>query len=94
MQHWARSYIGFVTGREVFLIAGNDTFSPNAGMTRTMFATVVGRLYERTYVEIQDPASHSFTNCGYSAYYGKYVEWAADNGIISGYGNGFFGPDD
>ncbi len=92
--HWAQSYIGFVTERELFLGTGGNAFSPDAGMTRAMFATVVGRLYERSYGEIDAPNTHTFTDCDYSDYYGKYVDWAAKNGIIAGYGNGVFGPDD
>ncbi|QHI72915.1 InlB B-repeat-containing protein [Aminipila terrae] len=47
--HWAKSYIGFVTERELFMGTANNVFSPNKGMTRAMFATVLGRLYERSY---------------------------------------------
>lgn len=59
-----------------------------------MFATVIGRLYERSYGEIEVTNTHSFTDCNYADYYGKYVDWAAKEGIISGYGNGKFGPND
>ena len=34
-----------------------------------------------------------FTDCNYNSYYGKYVDWATSLGIIRGYGNGLFGPD-
>jgi len=92
--HWAKSYINFVTEREIFNGTASNTFSPEAGMTRAMFATVIGRLYERSYGAIEAMSTHSFTDCNYNDYYGKYVDWAAKEGIISGYGNGKFGPDD
>jgi uncharacterized repeat protein (TIGR02543 family) len=92
--HWAAGYIGFVTKRELFLGTGGGTFSPENKMTRAMFATVIGRLYERSYGEIGAPDTQAFTDCDYSAYYARYVEWAVANGIIAGYGNGLFGPDD
>lgn len=92
--HWAAGYIGFVTEREIFVGTGGNTFSPDIGMTRAMFATVIGRLYERSYGEIEMSGNQSFTDCGYDAYYGKYIAWASENGIINGYGNGRFGPDD
>ena len=63
-------------------------------MTRGMFAAVIGRLYERSYGEIQALSDHAFTDCDYDDYYGKYVDWAAEESIIGGYGNGKFGPDD
>ncbi|MDD4390849.1 MAG: S-layer homology domain-containing protein [Eubacteriales bacterium] len=92
--HWAKDYIGFATERELFLGTGANAFSPDSGMTRAMFATVIGRLYERSYGEIETMSTHAFTDCDYGDYYGKYVDWAAENGILDGYGNGEFGPDD
>ena len=92
--HWAKGNIGFVTERELFTGTGKNLFSPDAGMTRAMFATVIGRLYERSYGAIAASRDHAFTDCNYDAYYGNYVDWAAKEGIISGYGNSAFGPND
>ena len=92
--HWAAGYIGFVTEREIFLGTGGSAFSPDSGMTRAMFATVIGRLYERSYGTIEASGVHAFTDCDYGAYYGRYVDWAARNNIIGGYGNGRFSPND
>ncbi|MEN6312746.1 MAG: InlB B-repeat-containing protein, partial [Clostridiaceae bacterium] len=92
--HWAKSYIDFVTEREIFLGTGSNTFSPDTGMTRAMFATVIGRLYERSYGKITaTDAGNKFTDADYNAYYGNYVEWAAENSIIAGVGGGKFEPD-
>jgi|GEM_PF-1312371 len=92
--HWAKDYIEFVAERELFNGTGDNKFSPDTGMTRGMFAAVIGRLYERSYGEIQALSDHAFTDCDYDDYYGKYVDWAAEESIIGGYGNGKFGPDD
>lgn len=92
--HWAEGYIAFVTEREIFVGTGDGAFSPDTGMTRAMFATVIGRLYERYYGEIKTSGIQTFTDCDYDAYYGKYIAWASENGIIGGYGDGRFGPDD
>jgi hypothetical protein len=59
-----------------------------------MFATVIGRLYERSYGEIEVKDTFTFSDCEYSSYYGEYAGWAAEQGIIEGYGDGRFGPDD
>ena len=91
--HWAKNYIGFVTERELFTNMGENRFEPDTGMTRAMFATVIGRLYERSYGEIVDAASGSaFTDVDYDGWYGKYVDWAADNSLITGIGGGSFAP--
>ncbi len=92
--HWAAGYIGFVTERELFVGTGSGNFSPDTGMTRAMLATVIGRLYERSNGEINTSGTQTFTDCDYDAYYGKYIAWAMENGIIGGYGNGKFGPND
>lgn len=92
--HWAAGYIGFATEREIFVGTGGSTFSPDAGMNCAMFATVIGRLYEHSFGEIETSGNQTFTDCDYDAYNGKYIAWASENGIISGYGNGRFGPDD
>ncbi len=92
--HWAETYIGFVTEREIFVGTGSNMFSPDTGMTRAMFAAVIGRLYERSYGEISISNARAFTDCDYDDYYGKYVDWAAQNGVILGYGNNKFGPND
>ncbi|MEA4921422.1 MAG: S-layer homology domain-containing protein [Clostridiaceae bacterium] len=90
--HWAKSYITFVAEREIFVGTGDNLFSPDNGMTRAMFVTIIGRLYERSYGEIEDLSDHAFDDCDYEDYYGKYVGWAAKEGIIEGDGNGKFEP--
>ncbi len=90
--HWGEGYIGFVTNRELFLGTSATEFSPNGELSRAMFATVIGRLYERSFGEIAPVTGRTFTDCDYGAYYGKYVDWAAKNAIIEGFGNGTFGP--
>lgn len=92
--HWGKAYIDFVTERELFLGTGNAAFSPDAGMSRAMFATIIGRLYEHSYGKIEVSGSNTFKDCDYGSYYGKYVDWTAKEGIIEGYGNDRFGPDD
>ena len=60
-------------------------------MTRGMFVTVLGRL------EGMDPqryTAQSFEDVASGVWYAPYVEWAIRNGVISGYGNGKFGPND
>lgn len=91
--HWAEEYIGFVTERKIFVGTGGNTISPGTGMTRAMFATVIGRLYERSYGEIEASDTNDFTDCDYSTYYGKYIAWASENSIIGGVGDGKFAPD-
>jgi hypothetical protein len=91
--HWAKDNIDFVTERELFLGTGGGDFSPQSGMTRAMFATVIGRLYERSYGKILQKDEHAFTDVDYDAYYGAYIDWASENNILTGIGGGLFKPD-
>ena len=91
--HWAKSSIDFVTERELFLGTGDDEFTPQSGMTRAMFATVIGRLYERSYGELPKKDASSFADVDSDAYYRIYVDWASENNIITGIGGGLFKPD-
>ncbi|WP_419822308.1 InlB B-repeat-containing protein [Anoxybacterium hadale] len=91
--HWAKDNIDFVTERELFLGTGDDKFSPQSGMTRAMFATVIGRLYERSYGELLKKDDYSFADVDSNAYYRAYIDWASENNIITGIGSGLFKPD-
>jgi len=66
-------------------------FSPNIPTTRGMIVTILYRLNE-------SPDARSlpnpFNDVASGAWYFDAVKWAADNGIVSGYGGGKFGPAD
>jgi len=89
-QHWASEYIDFVTARDLFRGTGENTFSPGTGMTRGMVVTVLGRL---SAVNPDEYNEVSFSDINENAYYARYVEWAATNGIVQGVGPGLFNAD-
>ena len=92
--HWAEEYINFVAEREVFIGMANSLFGPDTTLTRAMFITIMGRLYERSYGFVEPSGEKVFTDCDYNEYYAKYLEWATEAEIILGYGDGLFGPND
>lgn len=59
-------------------------------MTRGMFVTALGRLDG---ISPDDYKASSFTDVQGSAYYAPYVEWAVQNGIVTGTGDKQFSPD-
>ena len=91
--HRERESIDFVTERELFLGTGGGNFSPQSGMTRAMFATVIGRLYESSYGKLLKKDNHAFTDVDYDADCGAYIDWTSENSIITGIGGGLFKPD-
>ena len=94
--HWAEEPIRYCVENGLFNGVTPQRFAPETSMTRAMFVTVLGRLYEKLaggLPESGGPAI-SFFDVIPGSYYEPYLDWATSNGIISGYGNGRFGPDD
>ncbi len=89
--HWAEGNISYAAARDIFNGVADRLFDPNGKMTRAMFVTVLGRLCG---IEEADYPGTSFTDVEAGQWYSAYVEWAAQNGIVDGYGGGLFGPDD
>ena len=74
------------------LMNGTDatTFSPNASTTRGMIVTIL-------YRQAGSPAvaeNSGFADVAADAYYADPVAWAAANGIVKGYSESQFGPND
>lgn len=74
---------GLMTG------TGSNIFSPNLTTTRGMIVTILHRMEG-------EPSAKAagFSDVPHSRYYAGAIDWASANGIVSGYGDGRFGPDD
>ena len=79
--HWAGQHILFAAGRGLIDGAGDGRFAPDAGMTRGMFVTALGRLAG---IDPADYRTGKFTDVPEDAWYAPYVNWAAQTGIVSG----------
>lgn len=66
-------------------------FAPNSGMTRAMFVTVLGRM-DGAYVD--GYTKKIFPDVEMDQWYAKYVSWALENGIVSGFSDLKFHPDE
>ncbi len=77
---------------EIGLLNGvsESLFAPNDNMTRGMLVTILHR-YDG---EKEADNEISFTDFKNDEWYSEAVSWAAETGIVSGYGNGMFGIDD
>lgn len=87
---WASDAVAFASAHELFSGTSETTFSPDESMSRGMLATV---LYNLEGQPDQDTAV-TYSDVSGEAWYADGVAWAAENGIVSGYGDGQFGPDD
>ena len=93
--HWAEESVEYVAAKGYFAGVGNNLFAPDQGVTRGMFITVLGRMYEAGGSVIDETGrSNLFADVQADDYFAKYVAWGVSTGIIDGYGNGNFGPND
>ncbi len=69
---------------------GEHTFAPNANVTRAMAATVLYRIAGKPKVE----GASTFTDVAPGKYYSKAVVWAQETGVVNGYPDGTFRPDE
>lgn len=78
--------------RENGIMSGttDTTFAPQGTMSRGMLATVLYRMAGSP--EVIEPPS--FQDVSLHGWYSEGIAWAAQNDVMSGYGNGLFGPDD
>ena len=65
-------------------------FAPRMDTSRAMIATILWRLSDSP----ETKAGQSYPDCVPSSWYAKAVVWAAEQGVVKGYGNGSFGPED
>lgn len=83
--------VQFVYEEGLFNGTSATKFEPDTTMTRAMFVTVLGRLAG---VNVNNYKTSSFSDVATGQWYSEYVEWASSIGLVEGYGNGKFGPND
>ncbi len=86
---WFYDAVSYVYDRG--LMSGTDEtfFSPNVTTTRAMIVAILYKLEGQPETGLSD-----FIDVSPRQYYAAPVAWAASHGIVSGYGDGLFGPND
>ena len=87
---WYVPYVEYAVGEGLMAGISEGTFSPDLTTTRGMIVTILYSLEGKPAITGDAP----FADVTADQYYAKAVAWAAANGIVSGYGDGTFGPDD
>ncbi|MFV0504095.1 MAG: S-layer homology domain-containing protein [Lachnospirales bacterium] len=85
---WYAKSVKFVAERGYMFGMGNNLFKPNENMSRAMVVTVLWRMAGSP-IASEDA---KFTDIPKDTWYTNAVNWAYENKIISGYGNGLFAP--
>jgi hypothetical protein len=88
--HWAKEAIDDMGSRMVINGTGNDIFEPGRDITRAEFAAVVVRGLGLK----PGAGKQAFKDVKSTEWYCDYIKTAVEYKIISGYGNGKFGPMD
>lgn len=87
---WYADSVNYVKEQGLMAGTGATTFAPETNLSRGMLVTVLHR-FAGSPVETGGAA---FTDVAANQWYTQAVAWAANNGIVSGYGNGLFGTND
>ncbi|MBQ8587555.1 MAG: S-layer homology domain-containing protein [Oscillospiraceae bacterium] len=87
--HWAVDYITEIYDEGLMIGTAETTFSPDQATTRGMLATILYRLEGEPEFDGKCP----FADVPAGVYYEKPIAWAASQGILQGYGDGTFGPE-
>lgn len=82
--------VKFCYERGLFNGVSDTEFAPDMTMTRGMFATVFGRIQKADLTNV----TLTFEDVKADEYYASYIAWATKEGIMDGYSDKAFGPDD
>lgn len=88
---WYADSVAFASAREMFDGVGDGRFDPQGTMTRAMLVQLLMNIEDG---QAGPQAAAAFTDVSSDAWYADAVSWAADLGLVNGYGNGNFGPSD
>ena len=89
-QAWYHPDTDYVIENGIFKGVTENTFEPNTAQTRAMMVTVLYRAEGEPSVNRSIP----FADVDMGAYYANAVIWGQQNGIIKGYSETEFAPDD
>ncbi len=87
---WFYEAVMKVYEKGLMLGVASDLFGPYINTQRGMIVTVLYRLEG----EPAFSGKHMFNDVSDKMYYDKAISWASENGIVNGYGDGRFGPED
>ena len=85
---WYHRFVDYAIENGLMGDAGNGAFSPNGTLTRAQVITVLWRLEG----EPQATNAISFTDVSDGQWYTEVIRWAVREGIMGGYDDGSFGP--
>lgn len=86
---WAAPYVAAAYSKGIIKGYGDKTFKPSAAITR---AEAVKIILMTAGVDVSTTYDAKFSDVVKGLWYVNYINYAAEKGIVDGYGNGKFGP--
>ncbi|WP_420850850.1 S-layer homology domain-containing protein [Paenibacillus aceris] len=86
---WFYKGIKFMSEKGLMIGTSENSFSPNQNTSRAVIVTILYRLEGNP-----SALESSFTDVNTDTWYSDAVAWASSSNVISGYGNGLFGPNE
>ena len=87
---WYAQAVAYVYRQGLMSGTAQDRFSPDLTTNRAMLVTILYRLAGSPAVD----GGSAFTDVSGGDWFASGVAWASANGIVTGYGDGRFGPND
>jgi len=87
---WYHKAVDYAITNSLMSGVGENTFSPNANLSRAMLAQILYNLAGRPAAA----GASDFNDVAEGMWYTNAIAWAAENGVVSGLGSGKFGPND
>ena len=82
--------VKYAAEKGYFAGVSEDTFEPDTNVTRGMLITVIGRMNGVK----PENTDMTYTDVNKDIYYAPYIAWGTENGIVSGYSDTEFAPDE
>jgi hypothetical protein len=90
LSKWYGEYITYVVQNGIMQGMGDGTFAPDTDLTRAQLAQILYNIAGQPEVTSASP----FADVAAGKWYTAAITWAAENGVVKGYGDGNFGPED
>ena len=88
-QDWFAEAVEYVSSKGLMVGVSSDHFAPQMDVSRGMIVTILYAIAGKPEV-----SANAFDDVPDDQYYSDAVSWAAEEGIVAGYGDGTFRPDD
>ncbi|EFM10061.1 S-layer domain protein [Paenibacillus curdlanolyticus YK9] len=90
-KHWAKHAVETLASNRILSGVGKGSFEPNRAVTRAEFAAMLVEAFGLPYDSGAKPAFHDVDS---AAWYGRAVGAASEAGLITGYADGSFHPNE